>query len=120
MSLLPTDLPSFLWGAGLGLLGAFFAGFLQQAGEHAYSAIHSKLFPEPPKPIEVDRRFEPVLYKLGGCAWVSEVDIPEFEDKGFTHYPHPSGAPKCYRNSSNGRTTFKEFLMVRPGAEKNA
>ena len=120
MSFLPTDWPSFLWGASVGLLGAFFTGFLKKAGELAYTAAHSKLFPKPPEPVEVDRRFEPVLYKTGGCAWVSELDVAEFEDKGFSHYPHPSGAPKCYRQTSDGRRIFKEFLMVRPGAEKNA
>lgn len=114
------DWPSFLWGGAAGLLGAFLTGFFKKAGEHAYSAIHSRAFPQPPEPIEVDRRFEPTLFERGRCAWVSELDVPEFEDKGFIHYPHQSGAPKVYRHTSDGRRILKEFLMAKPGTEKNA
>jgi hypothetical protein len=120
MTFLPTDWPSFLWGAIVGLLAAFFTGFFTKAGEHAYTAVHSKLFPKPMEPIEVDRHFAPDLYKLGSCSWVSEIDVPEFEDKGFIHYPHQSGSPKCYRTTYNGHANVSEFLMVQPGAEKNA
>lgn len=120
MVVLPIDWSSFLWGAVVGGGAAFATGFLKKAGEQAYAAIHRRMFPEPPGPIEVDRKFSPSLYRLGTCAWVSELDVNEFEDKGYTHYPHPSGAPKCFRTTSDGRRAFKEFLMVRPDAEKNA
>ncbi|MBE7367673.1 hypothetical protein [Ramlibacter pallidus] len=117
MSLLPTDWSSFLWGAAVGLFAAFFTGFFKKAGEHAYEAFRAKAFPPSPEPLEVDRRFAPAIFKTGGCSWVDEVRVAEFEDKGFTHYPHQSGAPKCFRTSYDGRRSFKEFLMVSPGAE---
>ena len=114
------DWTSFIGGAVIGGVAAFVTGFLKKAGEQTYTALHQKLFPEPLGPIEVDRKFSPSLYKPGNCSWVAELDVSEFEDKGFTYYPHPSGAPKCFRTTSDGRRTFKEFLMVKPNAENNA
>jgi len=114
------DWSSFIGGAVVGGLAVFATGFLKKAGEQTYTAFHRRLFPEPLGPIEVDRKFSPSLYKAGGCSWVVELDVSEFEDKEFTHYTHPSGAPKCFRITSDGRRTFKEFLMVKPDAEKNA
>jgi hypothetical protein len=111
---------SFTWGALVGGVAAFGSGFLKKAGEHVYELFRKKFFPEPLGPIEVDRRFPPTLYKTGSCAWVAETDVAEFEDKGYTHYPHPSGAPKCFRITHDGRRDFKEFLMVRPDAETAA
>ena len=111
------DWSSFIWGAVVGGLAAFATGFLKKAGEHAYERFRTKFFPEPLSPIEIDRRFEPSLYKPGGCSWVAEARVAEFEDKGYTHYPHPGGAPKCYRITFDGTRSFKEFLMVNPGAE---
>lgn len=74
--------------------------------------------PQPPAPIEVERRYQPSLFELGGCSWVSELDVPEFENVGYTHYPHPSGALMCFRMTSDGRRMVKEFLMVKPGAKR--
>lgn len=87
MVVLPIDWSSFLWGAVVGGGAAFATGILKKAGEQAYAAIHRRMFPEPPEPIEVDRKFLPSLYRPGTCAWVSELDVNEFEDKGYTHYP---------------------------------
>jgi hypothetical protein len=112
------DWSSFVWGAVVGAIAAFATGFLKKAGEHAYERFRSKLFPELPGPIEVDRRFEPTLYKPGGCSWVAENRVGEFEDKGYVHYPHPAGAPKCFRVTFDGPRTLKEFLMVNPDAEQ--
>jgi hypothetical protein len=95
MSFLPSDLPSFLWGAVVGLVGAFFSGFLKKAGEDAYHFVRDKLNPPPVPPLELSPRFEPTLFKPGGCAWVEELKVPDYEDQGYTHYPHESGAPKC-------------------------
>jgi hypothetical protein len=120
MDFLPSDWTSFIWGTFIGGVAAFATGFLKKAGDHAYSAIQRRFFPEPLKSIEVDRKFVPSLYKIGGCAWVAELDVSEFEDKGFKHYPHPSGSPKCFRVTSDGRRTINEFLMVKPDAVKNA
>lgn len=114
------DWGSFVWGALAGGVAAFATGFLKKAGEHAYEAFRGKFFPKPLGPLEIDRRFEPTLYIPGGCAWVAETRVPEFEDNGYTHYPHPSGAPKCYRITHDGSRTFKEFLMVSPNAQRAA
>lgn len=42
MSGLPSDLTSFLWGIGLGVIGAFGAGFLKRAGEDSYLWLKNK------------------------------------------------------------------------------
>jgi hypothetical protein len=36
MSVLPTDWPSFIWGAGFSAVALFATGFLQKAGEHSF------------------------------------------------------------------------------------
>ena len=118
MSFLPTDLVSFIWGIVLALLGAFFTGFFKKAGEHGYEAVRARLLPPPKQPVEVDRHFEPTLFKPEACAWVRETRVQEFEEKRYTHYPHATGAPGCYRITSNGISSFKEFLMVTPDAER--
>jgi len=114
------DWVSFGSGAVIGGVAAFATGFLKKAGEHAYEFVREKFFPEPLGPIEIDRKYAPSLFKLGSCSWVPEVDLDEFESKGHTHYPHPSGAPRCYRATMTGHGPVKEFLMVKPGAEKAA
>lgn len=111
---------SFTWGALVGGVAAFGSGFLKKAGEHVYELFREKFFSEPSGPIEVDRHFPPSLYKPGGCSWVAETDVAEFEDKGYIHYPHPSGAPKCFRITPTRGRELKEFLMVQPDAEKAA
>ena len=47
MSFLPTDLPSFLWGAGLAALAAFGTGFLTKAGEAVAEHLKGKVTATP-------------------------------------------------------------------------
>ena len=47
MSFLPTDWPSFLWGALIGGLGAFFLSFFSKAGEAAFEYLKGKRSPTP-------------------------------------------------------------------------
>ena len=43
------DLTSFLWGIGLGILGAFGTGFLKKAGEECYAWVQKKVNPKAPE-----------------------------------------------------------------------
>jgi hypothetical protein len=108
---------SFLSGVAVTGLVAFGSGFAKKAGEAAWDAVRSRIWPAPAGDIEVERDFDAVLFRPGDCAWVPELRVPEFEDRNFTHYPHRSGAPRCYRMTSDGRTMYKEFLMVSPDAQ---
>jgi hypothetical protein len=47
MSFLPTDWPSFLWGAAVGGVGAFFISFFTKAGEAAADYLKGKLTTTP-------------------------------------------------------------------------
>ena len=120
MSLMPSDLPSFLWGAAIGGVAAFATGFLKKAGEHAFGFVANKLNPKPPEPIQLDGKFIPSRYAPGDCAWVHEVKLYDFEEMGYTYYPHPKGNARCFRITSDGRTPFREFLLVKPGASEVA
>ena len=46
MSFLPNDLPSFMWGAGVGALVLFLTGFLNKAGEHGFEWTKRKFTPD--------------------------------------------------------------------------
>jgi hypothetical protein len=46
MSILPSDITSFVWGIALGVIGAFSAGFLKKAGEDFYARIMKKISPK--------------------------------------------------------------------------
>ena len=116
MSFFPTDWSSFLWGTAIGALAAFGTGFLQKAGEKAFAHIDAKLNPKPPEPVQVDGRFVPTAFAAGVCAWINEVKLYEYEEKGYIYYPHPKTKGKCFRITSDGRHALKEFLMVQPGA----
>lgn len=74
MSYLPSDLPSLVWGIVIGAVAAFGTGFLQKAGEAAFAWVSAKTNPEPPKPTEVERRFQPSEFPAGEMAWVSELE----------------------------------------------
>lgn len=114
-SFLPSDLPSFLWGASIGALAAFLTGFLQKAGEHAFERFRHWLNPPEPEPVQVDGHFRPTRFDPGSCAWIRDVKLYEYEAKGYTFYPHPNSGGKCFRITSDGRFPLKEFLMVQPG-----
>ena len=120
MSLLPTDLPSFAWGALLGGVAAFATGFLKKAGEHAFGYLANRINPKPPEPFQVDGRFVPTRFAPSDCAWVNEVKLYEYEEKGYTYYPHSKNNARCYRMTSDGMKPLKEFLLVQPGAKEVA
>mgnify|MGYP001239210881 CR=1 FL=1 len=118
MSILPTDLSSFIWGAAIGLVGAFGTGFFKKAGESFFAFIANKIHPKPLEPIQVGGSFVAEIYSPGQCAWVSETSLYEYEQKGYTYYPHPKNKARCYRMYPDGRLLLKEFLMVQPNATK--
>jgi hypothetical protein len=118
MSLFPTDWISFIWGAVAGGVVAFMGGFLKKAGEHVFTVVSNKFNPRPLEPIQVGGQFVPVRYEGGVCAWVREVNLYDYEEKGYNYYPHPKGGAKCFRISSSGRDPVKEFLMVEPDAKE--
>jgi hypothetical protein len=115
---MPWDWSSFLSGAAItAAASAFGTGFAKKAGEASWDALRKRIYKAPLPNIEIDRHFDPVLFRGGDCAWVPELRVEEFEDRDYTHYPHPSGAPRCFRLTSDGRQMVKEFLMVSPDAE---
>jgi len=120
MSFFPSDWSSFIWGVVAGAVAAFFTGFLKKAGEHAFAFLVNKLNPKPLEPVQVDGKFVPVRFGPGECAWVNEIRLYEFEEKGYTYYPHPIGNAKCFRVTSDGLRPLKEFLLVQPGAKEVA
>ena len=118
MAFLPSDWPSFLWGAAIGAVAAFGTGFLQKAGEKAFSRLDGKLNPKTPEPVQVDGKFIATVFPPGLCAWVREVQLYDYEEKGYTYYPHPKTEGHCFRITSDGRSPVKEFLMVQPGTAR--
>lgn len=118
MSFLPTDWPSFVWGALIGAIAAFGTGFLKKAGEHAFTHVAGKVNPKLPEPEQIDGRFESTRFAPGICAWVREARLYEYEEKGYTYYPHPKNEARCFRITSDGRDRIKEFLLVQPGAKE--
>ena len=118
MPLLPTDLPSFVWGLLIGGAAAFLTGFLKKAGEHAFTLVASKIHPKPPEPEQVDGKFYPTIFAPSDCAWVNEVKLYEYEAKGYTYYPHPKNNARCFRITSDGTRRLKEFLLVKPEAQR--
>ena len=118
MAFLPSDWPSFLWGAAIGTIAAFGTGFLQKAGEKAFARLDAKLNPKPPGPVQVDGRFVPTVFPPGIFAWVREVQLYEYEEKGYTYYPHSKADARCFRVTSDGRNPVTEFLMVQPAAAR--
>jgi len=120
MPFLPSDPVSFAWGAVVGIVGAFGAGFLKKAGEDFYLWAKTKVHPTPPEPIQVDGKFVPSLFEPSACAWVRQERLYEFEEKAYTYYPHPKNGARCFRVTSDGSRPLTEFLMVTPGAKQNA
>jgi hypothetical protein len=118
MSLLPSDPSSFVWGAVVGGAVAFLTGFLQKAGEETFSALSRKINPGPPDPVQVDGKFSPTKFAPVDCAWVLEVKLYEYEQRGYTYYPHPKNGGRCFRVTSDGHRPIKEFLVVQPGAKE--
>ena len=120
MSLLPSDPVSFVWGAVVGIFGAFGTGFLKKAGEDFYSWVKNKVNPKPPEPVQVDGKFVPSMFEAGSCAWVRQERLYEFEEQAYTYYPHPKNGARCFRVTTDGSRPLTEFLMVKPGVKLNA
>ena len=120
MSLLPSDLPSFLWGAVAGIAAAFGTGFFKKAGEGFFAFLSNKIHPKPVEPIQVDGKFVATIYESGKCAWVSELQLYDFEARDYFYYPHPNKNARCYRLTPNGSQLLKEFLMVQPNTKKKS
>jgi hypothetical protein len=118
MSFLPSDLSSFVWGALAGGVAAFATGLLKKAGERTFTAVENKLNPKPPEPVQVDGRFVPKRYSPPDCAWVNELKLYDYEHKGYTYYPHAKADARCFRITSDGRNSLKEFLLVQPNAKR--
>ncbi len=120
MSLLPTDMISFLWGSVAGGLMIFSSGFLKKAGEHAFSYLTKRLNPLQPEPVQVDGQFTPSQFAPHQCSWVNAVGVYDYEAKGFIYYPHPKTGGKCFRVIADGSQPLKQFLVVQPGAQRVA
>ena len=118
MPLTPTDWPSFALGALLGAVAAFGTGFLKKAGEHAFGYLSNKISPKPPEPIQVDGKFVPIRFAPSECAWVNEAKLYDYEQKGYSYYPHPKKDTRCFRLASSDRSTVKEFLLVQPNSKR--
>ncbi|MGZ8984553.1 MAG: hypothetical protein ACXW11_11490 [Methylotenera sp.] len=117
MAFLPTDLSSFAWGVLIGGLVAFATGFFQKAGEHTFTFVKNKINLAPPEPEQVDGRFVQNICLPDKCAWVNEARLYEFEQKNYSYYPHPKNNARCYRITSDGHHTIKEYLLVQPGSD---
>lgn len=109
------DWPSFSWGALAGLGVAFATGFFKKAGESLFTAISARL--KPPEPVQVEGTFELKLLPPGSCAWVSEYKVYDYEQQGYTYYPHGKRKAKCFRQVGEGANAHKKFAMVRPGIQ---
>jgi len=123
MSLLPTDLTSFIWGLLIGAAAIFLHGFVSKFGEDAADAVKRRIFPKPsepplrPQPVEVDKSFLPPVCQGGSCIGVRELQTGEKEAQGYTFYLDPDDAAKRYRVVGMGNgTTLNEYLMLRNDA----
>lgn len=114
MSLLPSDLASFLWGLIVGAVVIVFSGFGSAAGSDLWHWVKRRIRRDPPEPMEVSGKFSPSLYPPGSCAWVPELDVLAKEQHDWGYYPHPDTQGRCYRMANHGGRLTKEFLMVRP------
>ena len=120
MVILPTDSPSFAWGVFIGAIAAFGTGFLQKAGEHLFIYLKNRINPKVPEPEQVDGRFVPAAFPPSECVWVNEGKLYDYEQKGYSYYPHPKNNARCFRLTSHGLHPLKEFLLVQPGAKEVA
>lgn len=117
MNWLPTDVPSFLWGLLVAVIGMVATGFLREAGKELWAVLKKRWFPPPsppPEDVQVDLRFEPTMYKQGDCLWARHESVARYKGEGYTFYPHPSNGGRCVRGYDRGQS----FLMVKPNAPK--
>lgn len=120
MSWLPQDWVSFAWGAVVAGSGILASGFFKKVGEDIYAWLKQKVRPTPPEPMQIEAQFQPTLYAPGDCVWVAEEKLYKYQDKQYTHYPHPKTGGHVYRIASPGPPPRKEFLLAKPNAKKAA
>lgn len=114
MNWLPHDLPSFLWGLAVAVVGVIASGFLREAGKELWSALKIRIAPPPPEPMQVDMRFKPTLYAESDCLWVRHESLSRYKAEGYKYYRHPPNGAKVVRGYGQEAT----FLLVKPNAEK--
>lgn len=114
MSLLPTDLVSFLWGILIAAIGIVLTGFLREAGRELWHAIKRRLNPPTPDDVLVDLRFEPPKGMQSNCVWTRGESVSRRLENGYKFYPHPSNGGKCVR----GQGPEKSYLMVKPDGKE--
>jgi len=117
MNWLPHDVPSFLWGLAVAVVGMVATGFLREAGKELWVTLKRRYFPPPPPPpeqVQVDLGFKPTIYAEQDCLWARHENMSRYESEGYTFYPHPSNGGKVVR----GYGREASFLIVKPGAQK--
>ena len=108
------DISSLSIGVLIGTaFGALITGFFKKMGEDAYSSAKKIISPEQ-KFVEVDRRYEPDTSDGASLSWVSEAKLYEYKNFGFKFRIIDDQNQGCYRTTHDGRTTFKEYLMIKP------
>ena len=108
------DISSLSIGVVIGTaIGALLTGFFKKMGEDTYSSV-KKIISQEQRFVEVDRRYEPDTSDYISLSWVSEAKLYEYKNLGFKFRIIDDQNQGCYRNTNDGRTTFKEYLMIKP------
>lgn len=108
------DISSLSIGVVIGTaIGALLTGFFKKMGEDAYASAKKIISPEQ-KFVEVDRRYEPDTLDGASLAWISEAKLYEYKNLGFKFRIIDDKNQGCYRNTHDGRGTYKEYLMIKP------
>lgn len=119
MNWLPNNIPSFIWGFAVAIVGMVATGFLREVGKELWGVFKKKYFPAsppPPDPIQVDLRFKPTTYAEKDCIWARHESVSRYESEGYTYYPHPYFGGKVVR----GYDREASFLMVKPDAKQQS
>jgi hypothetical protein len=108
------DISSLSIGVLIGTaIGALLTGFFKKMGEDAYSSA-KKIISQEQKFVEVNQRYEPDTSDDISLSGVSEAKLYEYKNLGFKFRIIDDQNQGCYRNTNDGRTTFKEYLMIKP------
>lgn len=108
------DMDSLSLGIVIGtIFGALLSGFFKKMGEDVY-AYAKQIISRESKFVEVDNRYEPDCSDGASLSWVSEAKLYEYKNLGFKFRIIDAQNNWCYRNTSDGRGTYKEYLMIRP------
>lgn len=95
------------------VIGALVTGFFKKMGEDAYASMKKLISPEQ-RFVEVDRRYDPDTSDGTSLSWVSEAMLYEYKNLGFKFRIIDDQNQGCYRNTHDGRSTYKEYLMIKP------